>query len=181
MSQKSRAVVIFWPKYRLAHPENYLFSLSKNIFSGSKYPKKILFNFEKRSTGHVQVRTWCNAESLCFCFFELYSDAAGISSWCSSPLSNSQPRTVEQKTIALFTSSAASCSKTWARYTSFTFCGTKMYCCFNPVAVCRPSYARKTNASRSRLSLSVSRDSVMVAVNMRVCRVLGSTYSVNKV
>ena len=46
-----RAVVIFWPKYRLAHPENDLFSLSNNIFSGSKYPKNISFNFEKRSTG----------------------------------------------------------------------------------------------------------------------------------
>ena len=38
------------PRYRLAHPENYLFSLSKKIFSGSKYPKNIKFNFEKRST-----------------------------------------------------------------------------------------------------------------------------------
>ena len=43
-------VVLFQPKYRLAHPENYLFSLSKKIFSGSKYPKNILFIFENRST-----------------------------------------------------------------------------------------------------------------------------------
>ena len=28
--------------YRLGHPENHLFSLSKQIFSGSKYPKKCL-------------------------------------------------------------------------------------------------------------------------------------------
>ena len=40
----------FLPKHRLAHPENCLFSLSKNTFSGSKYPKIILFNFENRST-----------------------------------------------------------------------------------------------------------------------------------
>ena len=29
----------FWPKYRLGHPEKHLFLLSKNIFTGSKYPK----------------------------------------------------------------------------------------------------------------------------------------------
>ena len=40
------------PIYRLAHPENCLFTLSKKIFSGSKYPKIVLFNFEKRSTGN---------------------------------------------------------------------------------------------------------------------------------
>ena len=40
----------FSPKYRLGHPENYLCLLSKKIFSGSKYPKNILFNFEKGST-----------------------------------------------------------------------------------------------------------------------------------
>ena len=44
------AVLPFLPNYRLAHPENYLFLLSKKIFSGSKYPKIILFNFEKGST-----------------------------------------------------------------------------------------------------------------------------------
>ena len=30
-------------KYRLVHPENYLFSLSRNILSGSKYPEKIFY------------------------------------------------------------------------------------------------------------------------------------------
>ena len=40
----------FLPKYRLAHPENYSLSLSEEIFSGSKYPKCTLFNFEKWST-----------------------------------------------------------------------------------------------------------------------------------
>ena len=42
----------FWPNYGLGHPENYLFSLSKKISSGSKYQKIKLFNFEKGSTGH---------------------------------------------------------------------------------------------------------------------------------
>ena len=35
-------VLPFQPLYRLAHPENYLFSLSVNIFSRSKYPKNII-------------------------------------------------------------------------------------------------------------------------------------------
>ena len=39
-----RSVLLFKPKYRLAHPENYLFSLSKKIFSGSKYPKKLILS-----------------------------------------------------------------------------------------------------------------------------------------
>ena len=43
-------MLLFQPKYRLAHPENYLFLLFKTTFSGSKYPKNILYNFEKRST-----------------------------------------------------------------------------------------------------------------------------------
>ena len=44
-------VLLFKPKYQLGHPENYLFSLSKDIFSGSEYPRTFLFNFENRSTG----------------------------------------------------------------------------------------------------------------------------------
>ena len=35
----SSPVLPFWPNYRLAHPENCLFLLSNEIFSGSKYPK----------------------------------------------------------------------------------------------------------------------------------------------
>ena len=46
----SRAVLPFWPKYRLGHPENYLFLLSKKSFIGSKYPKINLFHFEKNFT-----------------------------------------------------------------------------------------------------------------------------------
>ena len=41
----------FQPKHRLADPENNLFSLSQKIFSGSKYPKNLLFNFEKGNAG----------------------------------------------------------------------------------------------------------------------------------
>ena len=59
----SWAVVIFWPKYRLAHPENCLFSLSKNIFSGSKYPTNVLFNFGKRSTAHETESCPCHTAS----------------------------------------------------------------------------------------------------------------------
>ena len=42
-------------KYRLGHPENYLFTLSKKLFSGSKYLKNILFYFENRSTADDQL------------------------------------------------------------------------------------------------------------------------------
>ena len=45
------------PKYRLGHPENQLFLLSKKIFSGSKYPKNNIFKFEYRSTDY-QCRAW---------------------------------------------------------------------------------------------------------------------------
>ena len=33
-------VLPFQPKYRSGHPENYLFLLSRNLFSRSKYPKQ---------------------------------------------------------------------------------------------------------------------------------------------
>ena len=42
-----RPVVLFKPKHRLDHPRNLLISLSRKIFSGSKYPKiNILFDFK---------------------------------------------------------------------------------------------------------------------------------------
>ena len=34
-------------------PQFFLFTLSRNIFSGLNYPKNNLFKFENRSTGHV--------------------------------------------------------------------------------------------------------------------------------
>ena len=40
MQGSPSSVLLFQPKYRLGYPENYLFVLAKNIFSGSKYPKK---------------------------------------------------------------------------------------------------------------------------------------------
>ena len=46
----SRTVLLFQPNYRLIHPETYLFSLSKNLFTGSKHPEHILLNFENRSS-----------------------------------------------------------------------------------------------------------------------------------
>ena len=46
-----KPVLPFQPKYRLSHPENYLFLLSKKLFTGSEYPKNKLFNFEKNFTG----------------------------------------------------------------------------------------------------------------------------------
>ena len=49
------SVLLFKPKYRLCHPDNYLFSLSKKIFYLSKYPKNISFNFENRSNGALAV------------------------------------------------------------------------------------------------------------------------------
>ena len=40
----------FQPKHRLGHPENYLFLIPEKLFIGSKYPKIVLFNFEKNFT-----------------------------------------------------------------------------------------------------------------------------------
>ena len=37
------------PKYRLGHAENYVFSFSQKIVSRWKYPKNIVFDFEKGS------------------------------------------------------------------------------------------------------------------------------------
>ena len=53
-------MVSFQPKHRLSYPENYSFSSSTDIFSRSKYPKSILFNFENKSTGqHSQALSRC--------------------------------------------------------------------------------------------------------------------------
>ena len=42
------SVVRFQRKYRLVHPENYLFSVSPTIFSGLKYPNKHFTKFWKK-------------------------------------------------------------------------------------------------------------------------------------
>ena len=44
-------VALVQTKHRWGHPENHLFPLSKNNFSGSKSPKINQFNFENRSAG----------------------------------------------------------------------------------------------------------------------------------
>ena len=54
------------PKHWLGHPGNYVFSLSKKLFSGSKYPKNNLFYFEKGSTGCNCVAL-VNTGTLIFC------------------------------------------------------------------------------------------------------------------
>ena len=46
-------VLPFQPKYRLAHPENALLSLSYTTFSGSTHLKLKMFNFENKSTIHI--------------------------------------------------------------------------------------------------------------------------------
>ena len=47
-SSKYPPVMCFKPKYRLGHPENYLFLLSQRILLGSKYPKKYFILFWKK-------------------------------------------------------------------------------------------------------------------------------------
>ena len=66
-AQLADPVVKFWPNYRSTHPENYLFSLSKKFFSGSKHPKNSLFNFEKRSTAQTLLCIWAGVLSSDLC------------------------------------------------------------------------------------------------------------------
>ena len=41
------SVLLFWPKYRLGHPEKYFFGLSKNIFFlDQSIPKNIYLNLK---------------------------------------------------------------------------------------------------------------------------------------
>ena len=40
---RSSSAVVFQPKYRLGHPEHYLFSRPTKVLSGSKYLKNVLF------------------------------------------------------------------------------------------------------------------------------------------
>ena len=51
-----RSVLPFQPNYRFGHLESYLFSLTRNMLTGSKYPKINWSNFDKHFTaGDVQV------------------------------------------------------------------------------------------------------------------------------
>ena len=45
MEQEFVLVVLLYPKYPFGQPENYEFSLSNNLFSGLKYPKKYSIQF----------------------------------------------------------------------------------------------------------------------------------------
>ena len=45
---------LFQPKYRLSHPETYVFSLSKKHFPDQSIHKNTVHNFENRSTAAVQ-------------------------------------------------------------------------------------------------------------------------------
>ena len=47
-----RAMLFFSSEISVRSTRKYLFPLPKNIISGSKYSKNILFNFDYRSTGH---------------------------------------------------------------------------------------------------------------------------------
>ena len=42
---------LFQPIHRLDHPDNYLFSLLKTIFTGWKYSNNLWFDFENKATG----------------------------------------------------------------------------------------------------------------------------------
>ena len=48
-------VLLFQPNYRLAHPENNLFSLSNKIFSGSEYPKNSLYIILKKEALEITI------------------------------------------------------------------------------------------------------------------------------
>ena len=48
--------LFFQPNYWLDHPENYSFSLSTKMFSGSKYPKTVLFDLFE--TVAPMISTW---------------------------------------------------------------------------------------------------------------------------
>ena len=50
---------VFLAKNQFVYPYKYLFSLSKKMFSGSKYPKNSLSNSEKGSTDANKMITIC--------------------------------------------------------------------------------------------------------------------------
>ena len=52
------AVLLFQPKYRLGHPENYYFSLCKKTFLDQGIQQKKKKNLENRGTGAMPFRSW---------------------------------------------------------------------------------------------------------------------------
>ena len=46
-----RISVLLKSKHQFGHHENQLFVASKYIFNGTKYPKKVQFNFKNKITG----------------------------------------------------------------------------------------------------------------------------------
>ena len=100
------SLLLFLPKYPLNHPENYLFSLSNKMFSGSKYPKKHftfvfnilkVFNFEKRSTGDHALPGIANEEHVVLCLvFCVYCPG-----WCKPR--NSLPSPCSNKAVRIRT------------------------------------------------------------------------------
>ena len=58
--------LLFQPKYRVRRPENYLISVYKQIFFGTKYRKNALFNFENRSAAEDRrERASCDSVRKC--------------------------------------------------------------------------------------------------------------------
>ena len=52
------SVLLIHPKYRLGHPENYLFSSSNKYFLIQSIPKNIFLKFENRNTNVVSGKAW---------------------------------------------------------------------------------------------------------------------------
>ena len=72
LDRNLRSVKVFQPKYRLGHPENYLFLLSGKIFLGSKYPKIIQFNFEKKFTDRNSLLMFSRKQRVVARIFQLH-------------------------------------------------------------------------------------------------------------
>ena len=81
-SQLSLPVLLFWPNCWLGHPENLSVMLSKIIFSGSKYSKNILFNFEKGSTGPYKLRANVDTFSSYVAYWWICRSRPIVANWC---------------------------------------------------------------------------------------------------
>ena len=49
MNEEWSSVILFKPLYQLCHPENNLFFISKQMFTGSNYPHKKMFLLNTRA------------------------------------------------------------------------------------------------------------------------------------